>query len=303
VDLTRGVGYRGFALNSLQFDAETRDMVGCEITSVEYGHVLGVGYDEKRALGEGRDASDVFLDRRLISLAGNVYGRSRAEAMDQFRGLSEALSPVDAYGEDPGQKGFLPLDFWTPTLDTYFQPSGLIHQMLLARPLATPGARFDSDRHGGPDSGALAIPWNAQLAARNPRILNVATTTTAIDVGSQGSGTVRNRGTRPAVIEVYLVIPTNVNGTTNPGTLSLNIGGAFNYVWTLPRADHPVVLQYDTDSRVTEYDDDLRMDLIDFISGTPHGHLQPGQHSYSWKVNAARTLLPGSYFRFRDTWA
>lgn len=303
MDLTRAVGYRGFALNTVQFDAATRDMVGCEITSVEYGRVVGVGYDEKRALSDGRDAFDVFLDQRMVNLAGNVYGRTRAEAFDIFADFTEAMVPTDAYAEDPSNKGFLPLDFWRPTLAVTDFPDGLIHQMLLARPLATPGSRFDSDRHGGPDTGALAIPWTAQMHCRDPRIVNLNFTTTTIGrTAVQGSGSVRNRGTRPAVIEVYLVIPDNVNHG-DPGFIELEIGGSFRVRFTLPHSTASKVLRYNSDAKVVEYDGDLRMDLISFKSGTPHKNLLPGLHGYSWVRSAGRMLSAGSYFRFRDTWA
>lgn len=302
MDLTRKVNYRGFALNTIQFDAETRDMVGCEVTRVQYGHVLGVGYDEKRALGEGRDASDVWLDQRLISLQGNVYGRTRPEAMDRFDALAAALSPTDAYGEDPSNKGFLPLDFYTPTLLTSEWPTGVIHRMMLVRPMATPGALFASDNHGGEDNQALAIPWDAQLHAKDPRILNVAYTTTPLNGAMNGGGTVRNRGNRPAVVEVNLVIPDQVN-TGGPGQFKLHIAGAASIIISLPRSSAQHTIRYDTGAKVLAYDDDLRMDFLTFGAGPPHGQLSEGSHSYTWEVTGTKQLLAGSYFRFRDTWA
>lgn len=313
MDLTRKVTYRGFALNSLAFDEIDQHMVGCEITQVEYGRVIGEGYTEKRAMGEGRDASDIYLDQRLISLVGNVYGRNRPEALDLHRDLSDVLTPSDAYEQDRGQKGYLPLDFYSPTLNIEAEPkgfpTGVIHQVMYARPLATPSARFASDGQGGVDNEALAIPWQAQLSCRDPRILGMNFNQTNMTSSDRtGSGTIRNRGNRPAVIEVYLTIPANINGNNGNGRLELWIEGAFRLWITLPKTDSPMILQYNSDAKVCEYGasthGQLRMNYLDFRKNTTHGFVQPGgARSYKWTVVGTKHLVSPSYFRFRDTWA
>lgn len=312
MDLTRAVMYRGYELNTLRYDEATHDLVGCEITTVEYGQVVGVGYDEKRALDEGRDASDVFLDARRINLAGNVYGRTRQEAFDQWASLSERLSPSAAYRADPSNRGFHPLSFWRPTDSDDFNTTPhphLINQMLMARPMATPGARFNTDDSGGTDGDALAIPWTAQMLAKDPRITNMEGTSTPVSanaaVGNKptGGGTIRNYGNTPAVVDIYLVIPPKINGTS-AGRFQLNIAGCWNIWLNLPYSENQAVLRYSTDQKVVAYNGALRMGYLTVKGGKAHKHLGPGEHSYNWSVSrtGSKHLLAGSYFLFRDTW-
>lgn len=324
MDLSREVKYRGFRLNYVEWDALTHDLRGCTLSTVEYGQVIGAGYDEKRAMDEGRDASDVYLDQRFISMSGTIYGRSRAEAFDLFGQFSEVMSPSAAYRDDPSHRGYSPLYFWRPTDNDAFS-THLIQQMLQARPLATPSARFQRSVHGNQpdeagnprDGDALAIPWTAQLAAKDPRILNAEATKgdlsghhVTVGVKPVGSGTIRNRGTVPAVVEVYLVIPPRINGDA-PGKLALHIDDTWGIELTLPSSDSECILRYSTDQKVVGWGPSggtlaLRMDLITRTSGSLHKHLSASTapKGYDWTLTrtGSKTLRANSVFNFRDTW-
>ena len=164
----------------LQQEAAGGRLYGTEIKRVEWPGVTGVGYSEKRALADGYDASDVFLSQRQIGLAGAVYGRTRGECWDYLQALIEALTPSAAYDDSPTDRGYLPLDFYVPTANTIDFPDGYIHKMIRARPDRQPSLVFDSDTSGGSDSEALAIPWNALLEARDPRVYFFTPTNTTI---------------------------------------------------------------------------------------------------------------------------
>lgn len=327
MDLTRPVNYRGFKLNGpLEYDANTHDLKGCQITSVQYGQVLGVGYDEKRALDEGRDASDVFLDQRLIALSGTLYGRNKAEAFDLFREFSEVMSPSAAYRDDPSHRGYSALTFWMPTDERYpsnhpqaGQPiwdnpahPGLIPKMLQARPMATPSALFNTDRHGGGDNEALAIPWSAQLACKDPRMTNTEAKIINVDGAYNGSGTLRNWGNVPAVLDIYLTLPPRINGT-GTSTFELTIEGVNHFIFTLPRSANSATLRYSSDQKTVAYKSPasgtqqavLAMNRLALKpASAPLRHIERGEHTYDWHVRpyAGKTLKASSYISFRDTW-
>lgn len=326
MDLTRAIRYRGFNLNSIQHDAATRDMKGCEVTRASYHGVVGIGYDEKKALADGFDTGDVYMGKRQIALEGNVYGRNRAEAYDLVQALVERLTPTDAYEENPSNKGFVPLDFYVPTLQTEalvipagdntmpptttipMFPSGLIHQMLLARPVAQPVIEWGSDVHGGQDADALSVPWQAILEARQPWVLNYDLTVYELPTNlKSGSARWFNRGNRPAMIEFNLVIPPDINGASPASS------GKFRYesrttrmTITLPRSAAKQTIRYNTHDKVLALNGNLRMDLLAFDAGQSHGSVKPGVlDGWYWSLTSAsgKYFLPGSYIRFRDTWA
>lgn len=299
MDLTRTIGYRGFALNSIQFDAVSRDMVGCEVRSVEYGSVLGVGYEEKRAMADGTDVADLYLGKRLISMSGTIYGRTRAEAYRLYNQLADVMTPTDAYEENASQRGYLPLDFYMPTDDTTYFPSGLAHVMIFARPMASLSARFDSDVHGGDDNKALAIPWTAQLDARVPHIVNYDYTTQGL-TGVGGEFSLRNRGNRPATVEMRLVVPPNWNGG-GTGWVSLRVAGD-TFAINVPHSTGQQVFMYDTHAKVLTLNGALRMDLLVRVGGNWHPKAAPGNVSMGW-YRGGGALWAGSYVRIRDTWA
>jgi len=306
VDLTRAIRYRGFALNTIQFDATTRNMFGCEVTRASYHGTPGVGYDEKKALADGHDTGDVFMGKRMIQLEGNIYGRTRAEAYHQALILVERLTPTDAYEENPSNKGFVPLDFYVPTTSTAANmfPSGLMHQMLLARPVAQPVIDWRSDVHGGTDTDALAIGWQAVLEARQPWVLNYDLTQYNIPTTVKSTAfTFRNRGNRPAYLELYVVVPAKFNGT---GTGRFRISGAGTRMnIAVPTSQYSQRIRYSQHDKVLSVNEKLRMDLLSFDSGYDHGRLASGDSAFSWVITSAagKYVGAGSWLRFRDTWA
>jgi hypothetical protein len=302
MDLTRAIRYRGRDLNLVKFDEVTRNMTGCEVTRVSYHGVQGVGYDEKKALADGFDAGDVWMGKRIISMSGNVYGRTRAEAMNLIMALVETLTPTQAYNSNKGARGFVPLDFYMPTdqtMTTHF-PSGLIHLMMLARPVAQPSIEFASDVHGGTDTDALSIAWQVTLECRQPYIFNSDFITHDMSAKHSGSGSFRNRGNIPAPFEVRVIVPAAFNGTAT-GRWTLH--GYSEMAFTVPYSTGNQTFAYDTYAKVLAVNGKLRMDLLVFGTGHTHGRLNPGVSSFSWNKVGSKALMAGSFIRFRDTWA
>lgn len=304
MDLTRAVRYRGFNLNTIQRDSVTGDLVGKEIQRISYHGVQGVGYSEKKAMADGHDVGDVFLDKRLIAIEGVLYGRTRAECFDHMRELVDWFTPTDAFESNRSNKGYQPFDFYLPTRKTgpTDYPSGLIHQMMLARPTAQPKIEFASDVHGGPSDQALALKYSVVLDCKQPYIFNYEYTTISVAGAAAGSGTVRNRGNRPAPWEMRLIIPPRFNGTSN-GNFIIAPGFGTRVTFTIPSSDKQLDMRYDSYHKVVSVNGGLRMDLLSFSSGFDHGQVASGNTGYAWRRTGTKTLMPGSYIRFRDTFA
>lgn len=172
VDLTNTVCYNGYCFG-FTFPAGGGPGQGSYIKRIDITEVETVGYDDKRALQDGKDAADVFLGERRIGINAAVYGSTRGAAFDELALLSKAFHPVDAFEEDTTNLGFLPLDFYRPTADIVTwplsaYPSG-IPLRAYARPLRPVSYAFIRERTGGVDEKGLAMEATANLWARDPR--------------------------------------------------------------------------------------------------------------------------------------
>jgi len=171
MDLDSPISYRGYALNTVEIQAGDGKRRGCLVEEADFATVVGIGYTEKRAQGDGTDASDVYLSSRQVHLRGFVYGETRADAFDRLQDLVSALSPTGAYAADPASKGYLPLEFDTPTQNFEDFESGWRLMQVYARPRAQPTYRIRRDTGaGGQHLKGAAIEWAAELECKDPRI-------------------------------------------------------------------------------------------------------------------------------------
>jgi hypothetical protein len=305
VDLTRTIGYRGFDLNSLTLNAGSNDAVGCEVKRVEWQGVPGVGYDEKRAMSDGHDFSDVYLSKRMLGMGGALYGRNRGEFYDLWQALVTALTPTNAYNASPGDRGFLPLDFWVPTADKAVWPSGQIHKLIYVRPAAQPSITFISDASGGKDQDALAATWDVVFEARDPRVYAYDLTTILIPSAHTPSATVTlvNKGDYPA--------PVNIQLSWTAG--NRNRVSAMRVV--LAGADATILVGATTKAAMVEYSaaerlitdtvggvEALRMDIMTWKTAKTALYVPPGSHSMLYG-HYMHPLAAGSRLWFRSSWA
>ncbi len=197
MDLTRDVIYRTFYLNDpgvvtdLTPDAP---IAGCVLDNFDLNDVDVMQFSEKRSQQDGMDAGDVWLGGRRIRLSGTLYGSSRANLYDRLWTLRAVMSPVLAQREEPGDKGYRPLYFSTPTEDPDYDPSGLIELMVKAMPRAfsAPNMR---DTLGGEDADALALPWQATMVCKDPSIMSAVPVDTTLTAQAQVTGaTAQNTG-------------------------------------------------------------------------------------------------------------
>lgn len=304
MDLTRAIGYRAFDLNSLTLNAGSNDAVGCEVKRVEWQGVPGIGYDEKRAMSDGHDFSDVYLSKRMIGLGGALYGRTRGEFYDLWQALVTALTPTNAYNASPGDRGFLPLDFWVPTADKAVWPSGQIHKQIYVRPVAQPSITFISDASGGKDQDALAATWDVVFEARDPRVYDFNQTNYNFPLGLTPSAVfyLTNKGDYPAPVNILLKWAANTRPT---GALHIIAGGA-DMTIKFAVTSQPVYIEYSAADRLlTETasgKETLRMDLVTWKTAQTALYIPPGRQEIRLS-HSAQPLLAGSRMWFYNSWA
>jgi hypothetical protein len=273
MDITQPITYRGLNFNNVTSAPGSRVLRGISVESADYSEVPAVGYVEKRAASDGMHASDVYLGARQIVFRGHIYASSPAEFFDYLHILRSVFSPTSAYTESPGDKGFLPLEYTQPTLDTASFPGGVINLQLLARPLdGSPRFDINRDRLIGISKGPTATEWSDRLFCKDPRVY--VTPEQIIDVSgihtATTPGEAKNRGDYETPLNIMLII-----GGTAPGKVGdfhfygfgadmhIKIENIANRVYRWFGDDRVLMVQ---DSTVATNPFVLRNDLVTFMS-------------------------------------
>ena len=294
MDLSRAVIYRGFNLNGVTQYAPQSKFNGCMIESVRMGNVPGVGWTEKRSLGDGNDASDVYLGTRRVQLSGHIYGRTKAEMFDIQQQLMTVLSPTASYMANPAEYGYNPLYYAVPTLDVSWMPDGMGDRLrtlyVNVRPLATPSMDIVRDSTGGQDDIGSGIAWSSTLEAKDPRVYVFPDWELSLyGAGPPYAGTFSNRGDYPSPMNMLLVVPANTTATYvfNGGGSNMNID--------IPTSSVQQAFRYDGYLRVLTVESNgtevLRMDLLRFLNETTHPSIKPGNSDWTF---TGPGLAPGS---------
>jgi len=284
VDLSQPVHYRGFACNNAGIAVPGGPNVGCMLERVNYSNVQSVGYTEKRALGDGMDAGDVFLAGRRIQLFGTLYGGTPGALFDLKQALLAAFNPTLAYAEAPYNFGYMPLDWYEPTARSDFGVGMVRHVYSNVRPVSLPQFDVVRDRIGAPSPAkGLALEWQTMVEAKDPRVYLDPPMQEFFDVNTttSDSGSFFNRGDYPAPMSVLLDV--GVHADTRYWHF---IGGGAALTLTLPPTTTGNVVRYDgTLKIVTLYENNLeylRMDLLDLDAEQQHPLIQPGASDWSW---------------------
>jgi hypothetical protein len=281
VDLSRAVIYRGFDLNGAAQLAPGERLIGSLLQSVQMGNVPGIGWVEKRSLGDGNDASDVYLGGRRVFLSGHLYGRTRGEMFDLQQTLVTTLSPTAAYNANPADFGYNPLYYTVPTEDADFdlnvEGDRLRILYLNLRPLATPTVDINRDASGGKDELGSGIAWQSVLEAKDPRVYVFPDR--EVDLTAALSGRFHNRGDYPAPLNILLVVPASSGGTFT------FVGAGTDMRIAIPAASVRQVFRYDGYLHVLTVETNglevLRMDLLSFVNETTHPVVPPGPSDWT----------------------
>jgi hypothetical protein len=313
MDLSKPVTYRGLNVNNVT--QHMRTLRGFSVESADYSTVEAVGYTEKRAAGDGIYASDVYLGPRLLDLRGLLYANSLPELFDQLRLLRVVFSATSAYTEDPINKGFMPLRYSTPTMDKTSFPGGVIPLYINVRPRMAPKFLITRDRIVGFADKPQAIPWEAYLIARDPRVYIEGPQQFPVygptaDVGVRVDAI--NRGDYETAINIVLA--------TGPGTqpagyfrmlgggadMRINIEAKPNTIYRWRGEDRILTTQDATNEGAAE---SLRMDLVSFTGREDHpvmdAEINPLNRPYTTPITFITNLnlAPGSRIFWNEAFA
>ena len=286
MDLKRPVYYRGIDLNDADvstLSASRGKLRGISLEAVSYGAVRGVGYKEKRAQGDGYDASDVYLGLRTIKMRGTIYGDTRAEAFDRLQELRAAFTPSGAYLESPYEYGYLDLQFDEPTENLTEFTNGYRSCFIKARPVAQPEWTVTKGADGGEEYGGESIPFSVELEAIDPRVYIQGGVVIPLTGGLSGSGNTTNRGDYPAPLNILL----SVRAAAVAGSFTLNAGGSTLTI-TIPNSTSDQTIRLSGEKKVLTVEENnvesLRMDLLTFGTDSTWPLVTPGSQGYSWST-------------------
>ena len=311
MDFDLPIAYRGVDLNDVAYGPDGRNLRGIRLSRAVYGDVRGEGYREKRSLGDGYDAGNVFLGFRAVELSGIVYGESRADLWDRLQALRRAFTPTLAFAGAPGDLGFMPLTFSRRTLLTTPWPTGIIPLQLLMRPENQPHFVVSQDRLEGVDENGFAIEFSALGWCRDPLIYvqpGAGEESSQEDLisGASGSGSMPNRGDYPAPVNFLLNVA--AGGTQRTFRFS-GVGTAFNVI--IPASSNPRLVRVDSSLKVVTYAETiggistevLNMDLITFDTGLTWPRVPTVATSpYSW-TSTGGSLAVGSKVFYNEAFA
>ncbi len=283
MDLSRPIGYRDYALNTLVLSAG-EPSEGCVVESIS--SVVGaVGYTEKRSNGDGRDASDIYLDSRRLQLRGTLYGATRADLYDRLQALRATFTPTASFTDEPGQYGYVPLSYEEPTTDLINWPTGYRTLYIRVRPLS--GLSYDvvRDRVGtvkGADKGG-SISWTVNLEAKDPRVyVDPPVFIEFTNGATSGAGDLPNRGDYPAPMNIMLVVAPQAK----PGFFTFTGGGSIMKI-DIPLSAETQIIRYNGTLKVltieTSAGELLAMKYLHFLSETTHPLVPPDDlGTYTW---------------------
>lgn len=306
MDTTRDILYRDFLLN----DADIRD-------SIEAGTGIGKGIDgsvvdswdtsdidivqflEKRALGDGMDAGDVFHGGRRIRIAGTHYGSTRALLYDRLDEFMAATNAVLAQRESPLDKGFRPLYFAKPTNRVEYDDGGIA---LFAN--ARPGPRqyiIQRDQQGGDDAHSLAVPYQASFIMRDPAFYG--TDLVDIDLSAPTLGIVAgdfvNRGNYISRLNMLVEVGAVA------GSIAITAGGS-TFTISVPASTGDRIIRYKGADKVLTFEENgievIRYDKLVQAASVQHPLIPPGTSAYSVTFT---TVVPqvGSHMWFYEAYS
>ncbi len=189
MDLSAPISYNGLTLQPATAVPGGAARSGWEINDIDFSTVDVTGYTDAKALQDGLDAADVYQKSRTVTIQAEVLGASKGEVWDYVQEFLDAFNPRIAYDSDTASKGFLPLAFRQPTIDTATWTAGYIDMEMLLRPAAPP--RYSANRLKTADGGrGFSVPVSAQMLASDPRKYVIASSTYTYKGRSPGAPTI-----------------------------------------------------------------------------------------------------------------
>lgn len=158
MDLGLPITIGALALNNAAITTPGGPLVGCSVDSLDYSQLMARQVLNPFAKYDGLDVGGVWVTRRIVQMAGTIYGSTRVNAYTRLAALEAAMMPTS------GTQG-------TTTLVGTYPGSPDLTRTLTVVPQ---GLRWTETRNssGGSDSEPLAISWSVTLFA-SPAIVDV----------------------------------------------------------------------------------------------------------------------------------
>lgn len=275
MDITRPIAYRGLLLTgAFGGPGGAQPIEGIRLTRARFTDVSVHGYTEKKSLEDGMDASDVFIGTRRVTMAGEVFAQTKAQLFEYLDALRLLMTPTDAYNESPAKKGYLPLSFSQPTMQTYFWPTGFVDRVIYVRPAMQPDYEIELGAISGIATAGYSLPFTVVLEAIDPRFYAPVQMEQSLS-GTSGSGTLTNRGNYPAPLNFILVIP-----ASSPGSYVFSwTGVGSTFTVTIPSDPIERIVRLDSINKVVTLEQNsvetLRMDLAAFLGDSTYPKVPP----------------------------
>lgn len=294
MDLASPISYNGLTISAPSTSAGGRPASGYRIEQINISPVNVAEYLEKAALRDGMDAGDVFSAARTISISAAVEGSTPGDLWDNVQAWLAAFNPVLALAADTSANGFIPFDFYQPTISQSSWSSAGIPMRLYARPTASPTYVVERNAQGARNPGkGGAIRVGASLICVDPR--KYLQTSLAIVMLSATTAAATHLGDYPT-------FPTVAISTT-----SATAGGASNFTIVIDSSS--VVLDLSGLPSTTLTLDYANRSVVDgngnskasvISSVTDWAQIQPGGSTVGY-LNG--TNINSVHFTYREAWA
>ena len=315
-DTTRDILYRGFLLNEAAIQDsigsdENGTIAGCTVDTWDDSDVDVVQFREKRSLQDGMDAGDVFLGARRVRVQGTLYEKSRGGLFDAYLALRAALNPVLAQRESPLDKGYRPLQFYAPTLNTdatvvansggqtLGYPDGSIPLQYLAIPYAKQLV-WQDDAQGGEDVDALAIPWAATFMMKDPTLYAQVAQDYLLSGTGTKTGNLVNRGTYHAPLNILFEVGSAA------GTITVAAGSS-TFIITVPASSGNRIIRYKGYDKLLSVEENsielVRFDLLPGVASMTHPLVPAGVSPYTITYSGGITATSNSHMWFSEAFA
>lgn len=114
---------------------------GYKVMAASIGASPAVGYQDKRAVDDGIDIGDAYLQGRQVDISCAVFGSTLADFHSKLQALADVMRINPRYYDS--SYGFRELKFSQATIDTTNYTSGTAALRIIVRPMAVPNITYD----------------------------------------------------------------------------------------------------------------------------------------------------------------
>lgn len=133
---------------------------GYSVSGFGIGAAQPIGYEDPRATADGVDTAEAYTGRRVVTVAVDIYGSTRADLFKRMQDITNLMRFMPKRYEQTD--GFRKLKARMLTTDANHQAEGDIPVYFYARPLQVPQAESATGQFAGSD----ALGYSAKMILR-----------------------------------------------------------------------------------------------------------------------------------------